>query len=95
MKKHLWIENFHYQNADRLSIGTTIELVPEPNNPYDANAIALYATLGFLRRKVQVGYLPKARAKALKGKLLPTGTVLRIKVNEAYGDYKFEMELSE
>jgi len=95
MKKRLWVENFHYQNAGRLSVGTTIYLVAEPNNPYDANAIALYANLGFLRRKVQVGYIPKARAKALKGKLLPTGTVVRTKVNEVYGDCKFEMTLND
>lgn len=40
-----------------LERGDPVELVPEPKNPYDENAVAVFSVEG-----VQLGYLPAMRA---------------------------------
>ena len=95
MRKSIWINNFHYQNAHKLKVGQSIDLIPEPDNEYDENAIALVATVGLFRKKVLVGYIPKGSAKQKNGKQMPKGTVLRIKANNDYGDWQFNLGMTE
>jgi len=52
--------------------GEPVELVPEPKNPADPNAIAVYSTRG-----VQLGYLTAERAPWI-GKLLRETDVLAV-----------------
>lgn len=57
--------------AGKFTPGSAVRLVREPNNPYDTNAIAVYADTG---RRV-VGYVPKGQARRL-AKLMDAGTAL-------------------
>jgi hypothetical protein len=53
---------------ERCTPGQRVVLRPEPDNPYDANAIAVYAVFGdfmFGEVEEQIGYLPAALAAAL------------------------------
>lgn len=49
---------------DLLRPGDPVELRPEPKNPADRNAIAIYSAEG-----VQVGYLPAERAPFIGGQI--------------------------
>lgn len=92
-RKTLWIDNFHYQNADKLKAGMEVELEFEPNNPHDPNAIAVFARLGFIfKRKTQVGYIPKETAERMRGKLLPKATVVEVDVRDIYEDDEDDFE---
>jgi hypothetical protein len=51
--------------------------------------------VGLLRKKVLVGYIPKGSAKQMNGKQMPKGTVLRIKANNDYGDWQFNLGMTE
>ncbi len=44
---------------DQLTLGTVIQLVSEPENPYDPNAIAVYFG------QTKLGYVPRARNSEL------------------------------
>lgn len=53
------IAGFQYWDGalvlDRLKVGKALELVPEPGNPYDPDAVALYyegSKLGFVPREL-------------------------------------------
>lgn len=51
---------------DQLKIWVDLELVYEPENPYDAHAIAIYF------KKTKIGYIPRANNKEIS-KLLEAG----------------------
>lgn len=57
--------------AGKFTPGSAVRLVREPDNPYDTNAVAVYAETG---RRV-VGYVPKGQARRL-AKLMDAGTAL-------------------
>lgn len=86
-EKTLWVNNFHYQNADKLKEGAVLELEFEPDNPHDPNAIAVFAKLGFIfKRKTKVGYIPKNSAKWMQGKPLPVVTVDYVNIRNVFPD---------
>jgi len=79
--------SFYQDNLDDLSIGDKLDIVPQPENPYDPGALAVY------RNGKQLGYLPKKVAERfntltfsgeivyiLKGKL--TGLRIRLFVSQ-------------
>lgn len=51
--------SFYQDNLDDLSIGDKLDIVPQPENPYDPGALAVY------RNGKQLGYLPKKVAERL------------------------------
>ena len=51
---------------DQLKIWTELQLVLEPENPYDAHAVALYF------KKTKIGYIPRVNNKEIS-KLLEAG----------------------
>ena len=59
--------------------GDLIELRPEPGNPADENAIAVYS-----RRDIQMGYLPAERAPYV-GMMMRRGAVTAIFQGQAQG----------
>jgi hypothetical protein len=68
---------------ERCAVDQHIVLRPEPNNPYDANAIAVFAVSGdFLFGQVeeQIGYLPAALARELSPTFMSSvaGTIVKI-----------------
>lgn len=52
--------------------GSPLQLVPEPDNPYDPNAVAVWD----FDRKLQVGYVPRERAEEI-GDALEAGEKLK------------------
>ncbi len=67
---HCHIAGFSFAEGvfvfDQLKIWTELQLVFEPENPYDAQAVALYF------KKTKIGYLPRAHNKEI-AKLLEAG----------------------
>lgn len=57
------LAGFAYQDGldviDELSLGKPVQLVLEPDNPYDANAIAIFY------KGHKLGYMPKAKNELL------------------------------
>lgn len=67
----------HYQNEQELKslmVGIKLEIVREPNNPYDTNAIALYTT-----NKNKLGYIPKSQNNKI-AKCIDSGDILKVEV---------------
>ena len=60
--------------------GEELALVPEPDNPHDANAIAVLD-----RRGRQLGYLPAETAKDLRKRFLAENLVATCRVSEITG----------
>lgn len=52
------------QNAD-FSPGRQLTLIPEPNNPYDKNAVGVWNAT----RRLQIGYVPKESAAKIARRL--------------------------
>ena len=50
----------------REAIQRHIKLVPEPDNKYDPNAIAVFVSMGAGHGYIDVGYIPKDHAKVIK-----------------------------
>ena len=63
--KEFYIAGFKHHEGmsiiDELHVGNGLTLEPEPQNPYDPNAIKIYADGGFM-----LGYIPRAIAKDIK-----------------------------
>jgi hypothetical protein len=63
--KEFYIAGFKHHEGmsiiDDLSEDTKILLIPEPENPYDHNAIKIFAALDY--GDFMLGYVPKAIAK--------------------------------
>jgi len=79
--------SFYQDNLDNLSIGDKLDIIPQPENPYDPGALAVY------KNGKQLGYLPRKVAERfnslkisgeviyiLKGKL--TGLRIRLFLNQ-------------
>ena len=53
------IAGFQYHDSalvlGKLKVGKKLDLVPEPDNPYDPNAVSIR------RKSVHLGYIPRAR----------------------------------
>ncbi|MEA1081969.1 HIRAN domain-containing protein [Marinobacter qingdaonensis] len=69
--------------------GTEIVLSPEPNNPYDPNAIAVYLKVRgwyslFMKVEVQIGYIKKRLAASLTKRLAEGGQILAAEVKSLY-----------
>ena len=68
--EHFNIAGFSYYEGamvfNKLSIGTELQLVPEPENPFDKNAVALY--LG----ESKLGFIPRGNNREIS-KLLNAG----------------------
>lgn len=64
----------------KVKAGQALKAIPEPRNPYDANAVGLWVCGWF--RSWQVGYLSADLAKDLKGKSFA------VKVTEVTGGGK-------
>lgn len=54
---HFYIAGFQYWDGllvqSKLKVGQKLKLVPEPDNPFDPNAIAIY------RKKTKLGFVPQ------------------------------------
>lgn len=82
VSKKAWVLNrchvaglqYHPGIALRLRAGDVLKMVREPENPYDANAVALYA------QGVKLGYIPK-RENATLAMLLDQDAPLYAKVD--------------
>lgn len=66
--------------------GTKVYLVPEPNNKYDKNAVAVKVRVIkwyflFIPLKVGIGYVKKTRAATIAKKLREGGKILDARVN--------------
>lgn len=79
------------QGRIRLAVkeGMEVKLVPEPNNPHDENAIAVYVTVRrwftlYLKTDVHIGYIKKERAKFFTKKLREGGKLLGGYVKSMY-----------
>jgi len=73
------------QVKSRLAVGTELKLVREPDNPYDADAIAVYFG------KHQLGYLP-AVENAVMARMMDSGLVLTARITEHSGKPYREVE---
>lgn len=63
------------------------EIVPEPDNPYDSNAVAVFVGRSE-HDKFQVGYLPKSDAERIKD-LINNGEIVNSDAIITGGRYKF------
>ena len=69
--------------------GMQVKLVPDPNNPHDSNAIAVYVTVRkwftlFRNTDVQIGYIKKDRAKFFTKKINDGGKIINAYVKSMY-----------
>lgn len=67
-KKSAFLDSFHLAGFTyydglkafgKLKVGKKLKLKPEPNNPYDENAIEIYY------KKIKLGYVPRNHNKTL------------------------------
>lgn len=68
----------------RLKAGSPLLLVPEPNNPVDPKAVAVYVPAGTFKGSQQIGYLSGSRARQILD-LLAAGKRLKVSVSEVTG----------
>ncbi|ANW96061.1 hypothetical protein AXE80_07125 [Wenyingzhuangia fucanilytica] len=75
----------YYEGAlafNKLKIGTTLKLVPEPENHYDKYAIAIYY------KSYKLGYIPKGENRLLtlllQNNLIETETVVQKRSEEEH-----------
>lgn len=88
--------SFYQDNLDNLSIGDKLDIIPQPENPYDPGALAVYKNgkqLGYLPRKVaerfnslrisgEVIYILKGQLTGLRIRLfLDQDNITKSKVN--------------
>jgi hypothetical protein len=88
--------SFYQDNLDNLSIGDKLDIIPQPENPYDPGALAVYKNgkqLGYLPRKVaerfnslrisgEVIYILKGKLTGLRIRLfLDQDNITKSKVN--------------
>ncbi|MFI8480145.1 HIRAN domain-containing protein [Pseudomonas sp. NPDC078700] len=71
--------------------GMPIRLVPEPNNQYDENAIAVYIDVRawftlFMKTEVQIGYIKRDKAAFFRRKMHEGGRIVSAKVKSMYTD---------
>ncbi|RMG75496.1 MAG: serine protease [Bacteroidetes bacterium] len=78
----LWrgpVAGFQYHSGpamlSELAVDQTLDLKPEPENPYDRYALALYAD------GAQIGYIPRHSNKVLS-RLAQAGHPLRVRITE-------------
>lgn len=53
--------SFYQDNLEKLRIGDKLDIIPQPENPYDPAAKAVY------HNGLQLGYIPKALAQRFNG----------------------------
>lgn len=70
---------------DQMTLDTPIRIVPEPHNPYDANALAVHAALAE-KAIVHVGYIPRDMAARVAPYL--DGEQIMAKVREITGGFE-------
>jgi hypothetical protein len=63
--------SFYQDNLDNLSIGDKLDIIPQPENPYDPGALAVY------KNGKQLGYLPRKVAERFNS-LKITGEIIYI-----------------
>lgn len=73
----------------------TLHLVPEPNNEYDSNAVAVYSNHvtpknAKIKRSGKIGYLPKG-----SGVILNKPTEVETIIKEGYGDFYIKIDISD
>lgn len=71
--------------------GMPVRLVPEPNNQYDENAIAVYIDVRswftlFMKTEVQIGYIKRDKAAFFTRKTQEGGRILSAKVKSMHTD---------
>lgn len=69
--------------------GMDVKLVPEPNNPHDKNAIAVYVPLRrwftlFIRVDMHIGYIKKDKAAFFTKKIAEGGRIVGARVKSTY-----------
>lgn len=72
-----------------VSPGMDVKLIPEPSNPYDPNAIAVYVHVRrwytlFLPTDVHIGYIKKDRAALFTRRMKDGGKIIRATVKSMY-----------
>lgn len=96
--KDRYFDNCHiagfmfYEGADvfsKLKIGTELQLVSEPENKYDAHAVAIYW------KEAKLGFLPRTHNKQIS-KFLQTGytDLFVVKINRVCADEHPEQQVS-
>ena len=50
---------YGFDVMDKLTVGAKLRMVPEPDNPYDPSAVALY------KGKTKIGFVPRDRNEPL------------------------------
>lgn len=68
----------------RLKAGSPLLLVPEPENPVDPKAVAVYVPASMFKGSAQIGYLPRTRAEQIQ-ELWAMGKKLTVTVSEVTG----------
>jgi len=63
--------SFYQDNLENLSIGDKLDIIPQPENPYDPGALAVY------KNGKQLGYLPRKVAERFNS-LKITGEIIYI-----------------
>jgi len=69
--------------------GMPVKLVPEPQNKYDQNAIAVYLPVRawytlFIRTEVQIGYIKRDRAEFFTKKMREGGKIISASIKSMY-----------
>lgn len=69
--------------------GMTVNLVPEPENAYDRNAIAVYLPVRrwftlFMQADVHIGYIKKSKAALFSRKMAEGGKIINARVKSTY-----------
>lgn len=65
--------------------GMEVKLIPEPDNKFDPNAIAVFVTVRgwytlFLKSDIQIGYVKRDRAELLSKRISAGGKILSARV---------------
>ncbi|MDG4812279.1 HIRAN domain-containing protein [Hydrogenovibrio sp. 3SP14C1] len=88
----LLIKGSYYYDADRidatgqLSINMPLQLCPEPDNEYDANAIQVWVTVPIDQTHL-LGYLPRSEAKRIN-QLLKHQYITACQLETCYRQYQ-------
>lgn len=94
IKQLLISQNFWYQMGEKLQLDAYYKLVPEPTNPVDPNAIAVYIWIYDQKIWEKAGYLPKATAHTNTHQYINQNNIPgNVTVYKELNNYKFTIDI--
>lgn len=94
IRDSLMSQNYWYQMGPKLKLDAYYKLVPEPNNKYDPNAIAVYIWLHDKKVWEKAGYLPKDIASNTNSQTITKNNISgSVTVYKEVPNYKFTINI--